>query len=317
MLNIKTRDTSSDLDQDIKVTILSVEDDKLEQLFLKKQILALGHKLVQARDGAEALKIMKDPSIEIDVILMDRFMPNVDGLTVIKDIRRDPSFSNIPVVMVTSASTPEEMKEGIDAGVFHYLVKPVNENLLKSVLQSAVSEVQKSKALLRELKKHKSSFQMIEYSKFQFKTIEQAKSLAAFVSLCFPHPDRALSGMGELLINAVEHGNLDIGYEQKTHLIEKGLWRREIERRQQHERYKDRVVTVVLKRKEEGVYVVVSDEGTGFDWKPFLSVDPARAGNVNGRGIAKAAHGSFDRLTFNEKGNQVVAFMSSLPKIEW
>ncbi len=318
MLNIVSN--SSDrlmADRPGKITILSVEDDRLEQVFLKKQILDLGHATIQASDGEEALKILADPAIDIDVILMDRLMPNLDGMAAIKEIKKNSKFKNIPVIMVSSATTPKDIKQGIDAGVFYYLNKPVEGGVLKSVLTAATQEVQRNKSLTSELKRHKDSFEFIEYSKFNFKTLGEAESLSAFLALCFSDVERAASGLSELLTNAIEHGNLEIGFDEKTRLVETGRWYKEILNRQAMHKYKDRSVTVTLKRQEDGVYVVITDEGNGFEWKNYLMIDPARASHTHGRGIVKAKSRCFDRLTYNEAGNQVIVFMASESSFKW
>lgn len=81
--------------------------------------------------------------------------------------------------------------------------------------------------------------------------------------------------------------------------------------------YKDRHAEVSLARKDGGIYIVVSDKGEGFDWKNFIKIDPARAGVVHGRGIAMANSVSFDKLTYNEKGNKAVAFVASASALNW
>lgn len=304
-------------DNNKKLTILSVEDDRVEQAFLKTQILDLGHKIIQAADGDQALKVIESLGRQIDIILMDKIMPNVDGLTVVREIKKIRSLRSVPVIMVTSATTPHDIQEGLDAGVFYYLNKPANPEVLKSVLSAAVREVKKRRTLSEELKKHKESFTKIEYAKFNFSKRHEAESLAAFIALCFPRADRALTGLAELLINAIEHGNLEIGYEEKTRLINNGRWQKEILKRQEMPEYKDRKVIAIIKKKPEGVYVVITDEGQGFDWKTYITIDPARAGHSHGRGIARAKKSCFDRLTYNETGNQVIAFMATRDSLKW
>ena len=65
------------------------------------------------------------------------------------------------------------------------------------------------------------------------------------------------------------------------------------------------------------MYVVITDQGDGFDWKKFMRIDPSRAGDNHGRGIAQANATSFDKLTYNDKGNQVIAFVGLEKQLEW
>lgn len=299
------------------ISVLAVEDDMLSMEFLKSQITELGHTMYTAQDGRQALTVLGANPGKIDVVLMDREMPIMDGLTAVRRMKDIPEIRNIPVIMVTGADSTEEMREGLDAGVFYYLTKPVEENMLRSVLSAAVREAQQRRTLAEELSKHKTSFDLIDTAKFKFSTISEAESLAAFLANCFPDPERVISGLGELLINAVEHGNLGIGYEKKTEFIDAGTWRSEIERLQTLPQHTHKQAIATIAHKDNGTYVVIEDQGIGFEWEKFMKIDPARAGDNHGRGIAQANTMSFDRLTYNEKGNQAVAFVGKEKQLEW
>ena len=305
------------LDKEAPIKVLAVEDDEFAMSFLEAQINGLGHSVIKASDGQNALNIMSEHKDEIDVVLMDRLMPVMDGLTAVRRMKDDRSLRNIPVIMVTGADRTDEMKEGLDAGVFYYLTKPVEEGMLRSVLSAAVREAQQTKTLADELARHRTSFHLIDTAKFTFRTLDEARSLAAFIANCFPDPNRVLVGLGELLINAVEHGNMEIGYNQKTELIEQGTWESEITRLQKMPEYAHKFATATIVHKVDGTYVVIEDQGEGFDWKKFLQIDPARAGHNHGRGIAQAYTISFDKLTYNKKGNQAVAFVGVGRALEW
>lgn len=299
------------------MNVLAVEDDILSMEFLKAQITDLGHNMLTAQDGQQALSVLEDNRGAIDVVLMDREMPVMDGLTAVKRMKDNPVLRNIPVIMVTSADSTEEMREGLDAGVFYYLTKPVEEDMLRSVLAAAVREAEQSRTLAEELGKHKTSFDLIDTAKFKFRTLSEAESLTAFLANCFPDPERVLSGLGELLVNAIEHGNLGVGYDKKTELIDTGIWRAEIDRLQTLPQHSHKVCLATIAHKEDGTYVVVEDQGGGFEWQKFMKIDPARAGDNHGRGIAQANTISFDKLTYNEKGNQAVAFVGKDKQLEW
>lgn len=305
------------LDKDEPISVLAVDDDVFSMTFLESQITELGHNIFQADNGQKALEVLSANKNSIDVVLMDREMPVMDGLTAVRRIKDNPELRNIPVIMVTGADSLEEMQEGLDAGVFYYLTKPVEEGMLRSVLSAAVREAQQSKTLATELGKHKTSFDLIDTCKFKFSTLAEAESLSAFIANCFPDPERVLSGLGELLINAIEHGNLGIGYDEKTALVEAGTWRAEVERMQQLPEHAEKCAIATIAHKEDGTYVVIEDQGAGFDWKKFMKIDPARAGDNHGRGIAQANTMSFDKLTYNDHGNQAVAFVGTDKQLEW
>lgn len=303
--------------KDRPLTILAVEDDQIERVFLEEQIKELGHNMMQAGNGKEALDILKKNKEVIDVVLMDRMMPLMDGLTAVRRMKEDPHLRRIPVIMVTGAAGKKEMQEGLDAGVFYYLAKPVDEGILRSVLSAATREAQQNRALSNELKRQHAGFALIHTCKFEFRTFDEAECLSVFMAQCFPDPERVLPGLAELMINAVEHGSLAIGYERKGALIANGTWRAEIERRQEMDEHKRKYIEAIVTRKDDGICAIITDQGQGFDWKRFMTIDPSRAGDNHGRGIAQANAISFDKLAYNEKGNQVVAFVNGQKTLEW
>ena len=303
--------------EDESLRILVVEDNRIERMFMEEQIKDLGHNMLAAENGQEALNLLSGPEGAIDVILMDRMMPIMDGMTAVRKIKQDTRLRRIPIVMVTGATSARDMQEGIDAGVFYYLAKPVNEDVLKSVLAAATREALQNKALGEELTRHQSSFNLIDTCKFKFHTLEEAESLSAFMAHCFPDPQRVLPGLAELMINAIEHGSCEIGYEKKSSLIESGTLRAEIKRRSALTEYKDRFIEAVITHKDNGVYAIITDQGPGFSWKRYMNIEPARATDNHGRGIAQANALSFDKLTYNEKGNQAIAYVSKTPQIQW
>lgn len=301
---------------DLPMNIMIIEDDAQERMFMEDRIRDLGHSTFTSENGRNALDILREGR-KVDVILMDRIMPVMDGITTVRHIKDIPGLQDIPIIMITGMSGPADMQDGIDAGVFYYLSKPVNDSMLKSVLSAAVRELKQNRFLQEELTRHKSGFNLIETCKFRFRTIEEAELLAGFMALCFPEPARVLPGLAELLFNAIEHGTYDIGYDRKSELIESDTLRAEIKRREGLQEYQKRYVDAVVTHKEDGTYAIITDQGVGFAWKRYMTIEPARARDNHGRGIAQANALSFDRLVFNDKGNQAIAFVRNEARLEW
>lgn len=299
------------------LSVLVVEDDRMQRVFLEECLRDLGHEFIEAGNGAEALDILLAQGDKIDIVLMDRIMPLMDGITAVIRMKDHPALRKIPVIMVTGAASAHEIQEGIEAGVFYYLAKPVTPDMLGSVLTAAAREVEQMRGLTVEMRRHRASFSLIDSCKFRLRTLDEAECLTAFAAHCFPDPERVLQGLSELLINAVEHGNLEIGYDRKTELIADGTWRAEIERRLSMPAYQNRHAEVTVARRDDGVYLVVTDQGGGFNWQRYMSIDPTRAADNHGRGIAQANALSFDRLTYNAAGNQAVAFVGHKKRLEW
>ena len=118
--------------------------------------------------------------------------------------------------------------------------------------------------------------------------------------------DFVLVGLQELLVNAVEHGNLEISGAQKRDLLIAGTWREEVERRLADPAYAQRRVIVTFQRGARMIAFTIQDEGEGFDHEAFLKGPPAGAG-YRGRGITLARTLSFSSLTYMGSGSVVEA----------
>lgn len=317
-MNMTALDSPTDQsDQEDWPRILAVDDDRVMLTLLIKRLEQRSYNVLSARNGEEALEIILREKSNIDVILLDREMPFMDGMELVERIKDDEELRRIPIIMQTGSDQPEQIRQGIDAGVFYYLTKPFEDSVLDSVLTSAVDKARQTKTLAFELDKHRASFSLIRQCDFEYRTLTEAEDLACFLASCFPEPARALSGLAELLINAVEHGNLSVHYDGKTDLITKGLWREEVERRLEMPEHRDKIVKVRLERNDEELSVTIRDEGDGFDWNSFMKIDPARATHNHGRGIAHANLRSFDRLIYNDAGNEVKAVTELEQSLDW
>jgi anti-sigma regulatory factor (Ser/Thr protein kinase) len=142
---------------------------------------------------------------------------------------------------------------------------------------------------------------------YEIRTLPEAKRLAELLAEAHPDPQRVVVGLTELLVNAVEHGNLAITYQEKAELLERGDLQAEIERRLALPGLAERRVKVTFRREPEHLATSIEDEGEGFDWRPYLDYDPERALDANGHGIAIARGMCFDEVTYHGRGNVVVA----------
>lgn len=299
------------------IKTLVVDDDRAMLMMLITQIESLGHQTISASNGDEAWDIITRPEMDVDIVVLDREMPKMNGLEFVAKIKNNKELKNIPVIMQTGSDKAEQVKEGIDAGVYYYLTKPIDENILNSVLSAAVRESNQQKTLSGEMSQHKRSFSLINNCRFYISTLVEAESLACFVANCFPDPARTVSGIAELLINSVEHGNLSITYDEKTWLINEGTWREEVLRRSSLPEHKDKKIEVIFSRKGSKSIIKIIDCGKGFSWKSYLEVDPSRALDNHGRGIAQANAVSFDSIIYNPEGNEVTGIVNDEEILDW
>lgn len=292
-------------------TVLVVDDDRATLMLLEARLNSYGNEALLMRTAEQALHWLASHPGEVDAILLDRNMPGMNGLELVHRIKHEPSHARVPIIMLTGSDRAEHMREGIDAGIFYYLSKPVNDDVLRSVLTAALRESRYQKNLSGEIKHYQTGFRTMISSRFFVHTLEEAEALACFAAHVFPVPERALPGLAELLVNAVEHGNLNIGYDEKTELLKQNNWREEIARRLEMPEYANKRVELVLEKKDGQVYAQITDEGDGFDWKKYLRIDPSRAMDSHGRGIAQANMLAFDQLAYSPKGNRVVCVTSA------
>lgn len=292
-----------------KTTVLAVDDNPAALRLLESMLEQEKYRVLTAVDGLDALEVMEKHGEDIDIILLDRMMPRMDGIAFCQQIKADPRFRLIPVIMQTAAGQPQEIREGIEAGVFYYLVKPLARETLTSIVEAARVKIHRYRVQRQRFLERQESMTMVQSLSCSFSTLEDGEKLAVFLSQFFPDPDRVFTGVSELFINAVEHGCLGISYEQKGALLQDALLQREIAARLTHTDNKDKKVDVDFEKKDDGYYLSITDEGEGFDWEKYLHVDPGRATHSHGRGIAMANLMSFDKLLYNEKGNRVTGIV--------
>ncbi|MFZ1110001.1 MAG: response regulator [Rhodomicrobium sp.] len=288
-----------------KPKLLAVDDEDFNLDIMECHLTKAGFDVILAEDGAVALERLEQ-NPDVKVIVLDRMMPNMNGMEFLERVRNDERYQDIPVVMQTAAAMTDQVLQGVKAGVYYYLTKPYKASLLVGIVQSALEDAHNKKRMKEEVRKGQLVFGLMRQSSFRFRTLDEAKALALYIANCFPNPQEAVYGLHELLINAIEHGNLGITYDEKTNLVLRGELQNEIERRLASERYKDRVATVTFSAMEESVSVTIKDEGEGFEWRKYLELDSSRMTNPNGRGIATARTFSFHNMEYLGCGNEVV-----------
>jgi len=287
--------------------ILVVDDEPYNLEIIAEYLADEGHALRMAADGEEAWAILAEPGQGFDLLILDRMMPRLDGIGLLRRMKGEPRFARIPVILQTAAAAPEQVREGIEAGAYYYLTKPYEMEVFLAIVRAALSEVDERAALTGRIAAHADALQLLREAEFRFAGLEEAQQLAAFLALACPQPESVSMGLSELLVNAVEHGNLGISYADKKRLRLEDCWQEEVECRLGQPEYRDRRVSVRLARRDGALEFTVADEGAGFDWEEYLELSPERLFDPNGRGIAMARQVSFATLEYRGAGNVVVA----------
>lgn len=103
-------------------TILVCDNEEILRTLIGASLDGLGHELVEARDGHEALEALKRHPP--DLVLLDMMMPGKSGLDVLRELRAAPALREVPVVMLTARSQAEDRAAAAGAGATRFLAKP-------------------------------------------------------------------------------------------------------------------------------------------------------------------------------------------------
>lgn len=288
-----------------KASILIVDDEPYNLEIIMEYLEDEGYDLHSAHDGLEAwTKLQAEPQA-FDIVLLDRMMPNMDGMQVLEQIKAHPSLVEIPVILQTALASKQDISDGMKAGAYYYLTKPFEEENLRKVIATAVDDRMRYRSVQQKVDLAEKLDRLQTEGKFTFRTLQEAREVASMLANICPDPQRVVVGMAELLINAVEHGNLGISYREKGALKEQGKWQHEVEKRLLMPKYSNKEVTVMMNKDAESIRFVIKDEGEGFNFEDYLEMDPERAFDNHGRGIAMSRLLSFDQLEYRGSGNEV------------
>jgi DNA-binding response OmpR family regulator len=295
--------------------ILLVEDDRMASVVIASMLADLGFQVETADNGAEAYAMLRQDPQRADFVLTDRFMPALDGLGLTRRIKREAETRHLPVIMLTGTGDSASVAEGIEAGVMQYLTKPVDPVLLRQVLQATVRQIEQRRATAQTLQSHQAGFANIQRVDFHLRTIAEAGPVASLLASLAQNPEKALTGIRELLNNAVEHGIYRLGTQAKAQHLAAGTLEQELARRAADPAYGG-IAEGAAQRIAGGVQFAFRDPGPGFPWQRYLRPDPAQGIGQCGRGIARAAL-IFDKLDFHGTGNLVTAVMATQTRTQW
>lgn len=284
-----------------------IVDDEILNLEIISEYLEDNYTISTAEDGVIAWEMLEKSPDDFDVILLDRMMPNMDGLEVLEKIKQHPVLQHCPVIFQTAKACVSDIAEGMNAGAYYYLTKPFEEEVLLSITKTAVNDRLRFKEIQQNLEQTKLTMGMLNSAVFEFKTLEEARSIASLISNACPEPSSIVMGLTELMVNAVEHGNLSITYDEKSTLNELGTWVEEVNKRLQLSEHKNKTASINFQRHTESIEITITDQGIGFDWETYMDFDPNRIMDNHGRGIAVANKLSFSSVEYKGKGNKVCA----------
>ena len=104
--------------------ILIVDDEEYIRDLIKEVLSSGGHEFHLASDGSQALEILRKKPL--DLAIVDRNMPGISGIEVVRLIRMNPKTASVKVLVCTASSVTKEVDEAFAAGADDYVLKPLN-----------------------------------------------------------------------------------------------------------------------------------------------------------------------------------------------
>ncbi len=113
-------------------SIITVDDSSTMRRMVSFTLKSAGYDVLEAGDGADALKLLK--TRPVDMVISDINMPNMDGITLTKELRGIPHYTRTPIILLTTESDPTKKNEGRSAGATGWIVKPFSQEQLLAVV---------------------------------------------------------------------------------------------------------------------------------------------------------------------------------------
>ncbi|MCL4810903.1 MAG: response regulator [Vicinamibacteraceae bacterium] len=120
--------SSDEASDEYSPLVLIVDDDQNSREGLAEFLVQQGFRITEASDGAEALQ--KVEARLPDVVLLDLAIPRVDGWTVARELKRDPRYASVPVIVFSAMDYPDEIQRAVQAGCDAFVTKPCNLSVL-------------------------------------------------------------------------------------------------------------------------------------------------------------------------------------------
>ena len=114
-------------------TVFIIEDEEDAAELFAEMMRISGFRVLKTSRAAPAIAMMT--ADKPDIVLLDIMMPEVSGLDILRQMRRDPRLAGIPVIVVTAKGMPADIKNGMQAGASTYLTKPVGFLELKEAVE--------------------------------------------------------------------------------------------------------------------------------------------------------------------------------------
>ena len=286
-------------------TVLVVDDVTLDRHLVGALIEEhAGWSAVFAEDGRDALALIK---LQVpDVVLTDLQMPEMNGLELVEAIRRD--YSYLPVILMTAHGSEEIAVMALKAGAASYVPK-------RDLARDLIPTTQKVLDMARTTRNQQQVLDCLIETEFRFLLSNDPHRVQPLISHLQDHLTlmnlvdkagliRVGTALHECLINAMEHGNLELTSDLRESEHSKA-YRSLVDERRQLQPYCDRHVLVTARFSRQEAAFVIRDEGRGFDPSKLPDPrDPANLQKCSGRGLF-LIRTFMDEVRFNDTGNEI------------
>ena len=290
-------------------SILIVDDEQIIRNVLKRKLeQTTSYTVHTADDGTTALEVFGNE--KVDLVISDLLMPQMNGIELLRHLKK--SEPSIPVIIITGYGTLDDAIAAIHLGAEDFIKKPFDINEIIETIEKT----------FRKKAEEADQRQIIKFISFEDIKLEIPTSfdyLNVVINYIFSHlRARWLVGdedlhdvkvsLYEALMNAFEHGNLEISGEEKVKYLEisQQTWKDFLVERMNDPAYKDKKIFVKLMISEEEMVVAVRDEGKGFDYSSRTGdIDPEELFRSSGRGLL-LIQSLMDDLSFGESGSEIV-----------
>lgn len=288
--------------------LLVVDSCAETQASIAEQLQGRGFAVVAASDPTTALTTIDTAAP--DIIITELFLPEATGLTLLKELKARHELC--PVIVMAKDAPEPLIVQALRNGAADYLHKPVSEEELVHALQRARNLLPTDLADLPGI--CRSEYRLTVDSDPGHIPGLISWLIKTTASMLPPIQRLHLQGaLQELLFNAIEHGNLEIFYQEKQEALADGCYDQLLAERLTQARLRDRRVTIQVfhdNRVSRLVYRI-TDEGKGFKWRSLLSrsQEVCESEGASGRGIF-LTQSFFPSLAYNERGNEVAITVS-------
>ena len=284
--------------------ILIIDDEHPVREVLKTALTEKGYAVVEAADGTQGIQVFKDSLPEI--VLTDVQMPGLSGIEVTKKIKEIKA--DVDVIIMTGYGTEELVVEALRSGASNYIKKPVSFNELFNIIDNLILK----RETRRRFKVNKDI--VVSEKKTMLVNNDILKVWGIVNQVLFNIPsyinesvvEGLKLGLYEILVNAIEHGNLGITSDEKEEAINNNTYSALFKKRLSEAEENSMKVNIQSLIENEKLTIEVNDQGNGFDFKKQSTFsDPEMILAVHGRGILLASL-YYDKLEYKGSGNHAI-----------